>query len=81
MSRLALDFKEITQERTCIEGVYAELISADDMTRWRVWVEGEYMRFLKKVNSVQALEALLLPVAYFEPLLSFLKITQWHLLW
>lgn len=40
MSRLALDLKEITQERTCIEGVYAELILPEDMTRWRVWVEG-----------------------------------------
>jgi ubiquitin-protein ligase len=39
-ARLGLDLKEITEERTCIEGVYAELITPEDMTRWRVWVEG-----------------------------------------
>jgi len=40
MARIALDFKEITSEKTNIEGVYAELITEGDLSRWRVWVQG-----------------------------------------
>jgi ubiquitin-protein ligase len=32
------DFKEITDPQTCLEGVYAELLTAADLTKWRVYL-------------------------------------------
>jgi len=38
MQRLPSDFKEITDPSTCLEGVYAELVTPSDMSKWRVFI-------------------------------------------
>jgi len=38
MQRLPSVFKEITDPSTCLEGVYAELVNAADMSKWRVFI-------------------------------------------
>jgi len=38
MQRLPSDFKEITDPSTCLEGVYAELVTPSDLSKWRVYI-------------------------------------------
>jgi len=43
--RIPKDFKELTDEKTCLEGILAELIDPSDFSRWRVFIqapEGTY---------------------------------------
>jgi len=37
-NRLPSDFKEITDPQTCLEGVFAELVTPNDLTKWRVYI-------------------------------------------
>jgi len=38
MQRLPSDYKEITDPQTCLEGVLAELVKENDLTKWRVYI-------------------------------------------
>jgi len=37
-ARLPSDFKEITDTKTCLEGILAELFEPSDLTKWRVFI-------------------------------------------